>query len=182
MPSQRTTSNPTTTPPSKQPVTSPTEQIFLGDENICLSNPEDTYRTCFQRAGTSNGLTEDQILPREYNIGAALYERNISSSDLSYIPPYTAPNVTSDEELTNGIVYLSMVSRIIKHWFSLNFLLSHQNIGYVVGEKQLYWYLAQASASSQNVLVSRKCWRLWVIHADMCLHQLLCSLWWSFYQ
>lgn len=100
LPSQKPTANPTTKSPSNQPTTSPTEQIFLGDTDICLSNPEDIYRTCFQRATPSNGLDEDQILilRREYNIGAALYERNITSSDLAYIHPYTPPNVTSDED------------------------------------------------------------------------------------
>jgi hypothetical protein len=64
--------------------------------DLCLSNPEDVYRTCFQRAkDPSNNLTQDTILRDEYNSGS--------------IAPYIEPYVTSDEELTFGTIYLSTV-------------------------------------------------------------------------
>ena len=84
----------------------------MADESICLTNPEDIYRTCFQRAkDPNNNLTEDTVQRTKYNIGAALYQRgeNITASSDFYIAPYTEPYITSGEGLTNGTVYLSIV-------------------------------------------------------------------------
>lgn len=79
-------------------------------DNICLTNPEDMYRTCFQRSeDPSNELTADTILRNDYNIGAHMHERGKKITGPSYIKPYTPPYVGPDEELTYGSVYLSMV-------------------------------------------------------------------------
>jgi hypothetical protein len=80
--------------PSSKPTSSPTNHP--ASTNLCLTDPEDVYRTCFQRAiDPSNNLTEDTILRNEYNKGD--------------IAPYTVPYVTSDEELTYETIYLSSV-------------------------------------------------------------------------
>jgi hypothetical protein len=66
------------------------ETTISGSNSICLANPKDVYRTCFQRAiDPSNDLTEDAIL------------RNIG--------PHTAPFIAEDEELSHETVYLSLV-------------------------------------------------------------------------
>jgi hypothetical protein len=76
--------------------------------------PQDRYRTCFQRAADpSNNLSEDKVLREQYNIGAALYQNgeDISSPSVdTYLAPFTLPYAASDEKLTNGTVYLSLVS------------------------------------------------------------------------
>jgi hypothetical protein len=59
--------------------------------NICLTYPQDVYRTCFQRAiDPSNDLSEDAILRDN-------------------IAPHTAPYIAEDEESNNETVYLSLV-------------------------------------------------------------------------
>lgn len=81
--------------------------------NICLNNPEDIYRTCFQRSiNPSNDLTEDAILRDKYNLGALMHQNGQESSvsTLSYITPYMPPYITSNELLTYGSMYLSMVT------------------------------------------------------------------------
>jgi hypothetical protein len=81
--------------------------------NICLSNPDDIYRTCFQRAvDPHNDLTEDTVLRNEYNLGALMYQNGQEStvSTLSYLTPYTPPYTTADELLTYGSIYLSLVT------------------------------------------------------------------------
>jgi hypothetical protein len=83
--------------------------------NICLKKPEDIYRTCFQRAvDPSNDLTKDTVLRHEYNLGALMYQQGQQSSvsTLSYLEPYTPVYVTSNELLTYGSMYLSMVTNI----------------------------------------------------------------------
>ena len=100
--------------PTKFPTKSPTS-LPTTSGNICLTDPPDKYRTCFQRVvDPSNELTKDYILRDKYNIGASMYERgmNISSpSTGTYLAPYTKPYYNmSHEELTNGTVYLSLVT------------------------------------------------------------------------
>lgn len=85
--------------------------------DICLTGPEDKFRTCFQRSvDPSNELIEDTILRDEYNLGALMYENGQASSvsTLSYITPYTRPYKASDEKLTFGSIYLSMVVEDVK--------------------------------------------------------------------
>lgn len=81
--------------------------------NICLTDPQDVYRTCFQRAiDPSNDLSEDAILRDKYNIGASMYRKGEETSvpNDSYIAPYTASYIADDEELNNEAVYLSLVT------------------------------------------------------------------------
>ena len=102
---------PTTTSPTHAPTPAPTSAL-LADESICLTNPEDIYRTCFQRAiDPNNSLTEDTVQRKKYNIGAALYQRGEDTTAPSelYIAPYTEPYTTFGEDLTYGTVYLSIV-------------------------------------------------------------------------
>jgi hypothetical protein len=72
------------------------------------------YRTCFQRAADpNNNLSEDKVLRKQYNIGAALYQTGGDTSSPSvdsYLAPYTPPHVSADEKLTYGSVYLSLLS------------------------------------------------------------------------
>jgi hypothetical protein len=105
------TGSPTVTPqPSTEwPTWSSPSYPWLG--NICLRKP-DPYRTCFQRvADSSNNFTEDRILREEYNKGA-LNEcgEYTPSGNESFVTPYTAPYVSQDEELTNGTLYLSVMT------------------------------------------------------------------------
>jgi hypothetical protein len=57
---------------------------------------------------------EDTVLRHEYNLGALLYQNGQQSSvsTLSYLVPYTPPYITSDELLTYGSMYLSMVTNV----------------------------------------------------------------------
>ncbi|KAL3788465.1 hypothetical protein HJC23_011417, partial [Cyclotella cryptica] len=109
--SSKATRKPTRLPaPEKEP------------KNICLDDPEDKYRTCFQRsADPSNNLSQDKILRHQYNVGARKFKRgNLCSKlekssgksgkgSLSYVVPYSPPYVTSDEQLTHGSIYISIV-------------------------------------------------------------------------
>jgi hypothetical protein len=91
--SKNSTSKPTSSPTNNPPHTN-----FL-----CLTNPVDVYRTCFQRVkDPSNNLTQDTILRDEYNSGS--------------IAPYTKPFVTSDEELIYETIYLSTVRKDNSTW------------------------------------------------------------------
>lgn len=113
-PTMKPTPSPTSSPvketvadtssPTLSPSNSPTQTL----KNICLTNPEDIYRTCFQRAADStNDLNEDTILRNMYNLGAYAFERGESTD--RYLSPYTKPYIAEDEEMTFGTVYLSLV-------------------------------------------------------------------------
>lgn len=94
--------------------TSPTSTETNTLTNVCLTNPPDIYRTCFQRAvDPSNSLSEDAILRDKYNIGSTMYEngQDVSNPSSEYIAPYTAPYVSLEEELTNGTLYLAIVRK-----------------------------------------------------------------------
>lgn len=62
-------------------------------------------------ADPSNNFTEDRILREEYNKGALneCGEYTLSGNE-SFVTPYTAPYVSQEEMLTNGTLYLSVMT------------------------------------------------------------------------
>ena len=87
--------------------------------DICLQNPVDEYRTCYQRPidpsfhqrGTSTEYQCETIDREGYNIGALLFTNNKNKASNAYgvITPYTKPYTTPSEELISGTITLSLL-------------------------------------------------------------------------